>query len=330
VGYDVVFDPDGIVETYVTEPGIKIMCCSKIMPEPFVPAQGSNGISGFHPAQQIAYLYPLSKNQAGDLWPRELVAALRQKGLKDSFSYHYSRNEFAIEDWTLTRLSGNTGGRSRQRTTNSGPSVHVHPQAAAALLAEQSRPEPSRLQATGENAPLPKSHLFRPGSSDFESSLSAGYVGRYREPAELLRRTPETESLLEAEPFVRAELDTESSRPLLVLLGVRDTPTGPDRLLDRLRALAGLAKPPIQDVEKWYHRLDRLIEKCSTDDLQKVKDAFHHEQIILAEGGGWVRAAEVFLDAVRRMFQARLSSIPPSAAWRSGLRSVSPNVRLWN
>lgn len=121
--------------------------------------------------------------------------------------------------------------------------------------------------------------------------------GHFRQPAELLRRTPNTESLLDVEPFVRAEFDTEATRPLLIMLGVRDTPTGPDRLLDRVRALATVDNPPVYEVEKWYHRLDRLVNKCSTEEFEAIKDAFADEKIILTEGSGWGTAAEVFLAA---------------------------------
>lgn len=121
--------------------------------------------------------------------------------------------------------------------------------------------------------------------------------GNFRQPAELLRRTPDTESLLDVEPFVRAEFDTEATRPLLIMLGVRDTPTGPDRLLDRLRALATVDNPPVYEVEKWYHRLDQLVNKCSTDEFEEIRDAFADEKIILTEGNGWGTATEVFLAA---------------------------------
>lgn len=121
--------------------------------------------------------------------------------------------------------------------------------------------------------------------------------GIYRHPAELLRRTPDTESLLDVEPFVRAEFDTEATRPLLVMLGVRDTPTGPDRLLDRIRALATVENPPVYEVEKWYHRLDQLMNKCSTEEFEAVKDAFTEEKIVLTESNGWGNAAGVFLEA---------------------------------
>ncbi|MEN8494738.1 ATPase, partial [Dehalococcoides sp. THU3] len=72
--------------------------------------------------------------------------------------------------------------------------------------------------------------------------------GEPRQPAELLRRTPETEALLGVESFVAAEIDTETNRPLLQMLGVRDTPTGPDKLLERLRALSKASSPPLHEV----------------------------------------------------------------------------------
>jgi hypothetical protein len=61
----------------------------------------------------------------------------------------------------------------------------------------------------------------------------------HRKPGELMRRTPETESLLDIEPFIHALLDRESSRPILDLLGVRHLPLGPTSLLDRLRVYYG-------------------------------------------------------------------------------------------
>ena len=50
--------------------------------------------------------------------------------------------------------------------------------------------------------------------------------GKCRHPAEMLRRTPDTESLLDVEPFVRAEFDTEATRPLLIMFGVRTHRSG--------------------------------------------------------------------------------------------------------
>jgi len=102
---------------------------------------------------------------------------------------------------------------------------------------------------------------------------------------------------MDVEPFIHGRLDTEFTRPLLKLLGVRDTPTGPDRLLDCLRALAKADKPPVYVVEKWYRRLDQMIETCSTADFEKIKKALCEENIILIEGSGWSKASGVFLSS---------------------------------
>ena len=119
--------------------------------------------------------------------------------------------------------------------------------------------------------------------------------GGYHQPAELLRRTPETESLLDVEPFVRAEFDNETTRPILIMLGVRDNPTGPERLLERLAALAKVSNSPLYEIEKWYHRLDKMLANCSTDELMRVKEAFRDDAIILTETNIWAKAGEVFL-----------------------------------
>jgi hypothetical protein len=121
--------------------------------------------------------------------------------------------------------------------------------------------------------------------------------GFYRKPSEIFRRTPETEPLLDVEPFIAHRYDIESNRDLLILLGVCDTPTGPDRLLDRLRALSKADNPPIHEVDKWYRRLDQILDSCSTEDLAKIKQVFNDEKIILTESGNWKKLSEVFLSS---------------------------------
>lgn len=114
-------------------------------------------------------------------------------------------------------------------------------------------------------------------------------------PADLVRRTPETEALIDVEPFVHGLLDRETTRPLLDLLGVRSTPSGPGRLLDRLRALAKSDKAPAHEVEKWYRRLDQMLDGCSTADAQNIKNAFKAEKLILAQDGTWATSGGIFL-----------------------------------
>ena len=97
------------------------------------------------------------------------------------------------------------------------------------------------------------------------------------------------------ESFVNAELDTEATRPLLILLGVRDKPTGPERLLDRLQALSGSRPPLLPEVQKWCHSLDRLFDRCSTEEINAIKTAFGDNRMILTEQDNWASTEEVFL-----------------------------------
>ncbi len=119
--------------------------------------------------------------------------------------------------------------------------------------------------------------------------------GFHRKPGELLRRTPETEWLMDVESFVHGFVDREITRPLLDLIGVRSTPTGPDRLLDCLRALAKADSPPVHEVEKWYSRLDQMVDTCSTEDFEKIRQAFQSEKLILTKNSVWEVTPAVFL-----------------------------------
>ena len=82
--------------------------------------------------------------------------------------------------------------------------------------------------------------------------------GKPRTPAELLLRTPETEPLMNIESFVRADLDTAASKPLLKLLGVRDTPADSGKFLGRLGGLAKLREGNrfLGDIVRLYEALD--------------------------------------------------------------------------
>ena len=119
--------------------------------------------------------------------------------------------------------------------------------------------------------------------------------GFLQKPEDLFRRTPKTEALMDVEPFVDGNLDREATRHLLDLVGVQSTPTGPGRLLDRVRALAQAEVSPIQEVEKWYRRLDGMLVACSTEDAQEIRRAFRFEKLILTQNGVWEGAAGVFL-----------------------------------
>ena len=85
---------------------------------------------------------------------------------------------------------------------------------------------------------------------------------------------------MDVEPFINGHLDNETTRPLLKLLGVGDIATGPDRLLSRLQALANAENPPAHEVEKWYRRLDQMVDSCSTEDFNNIRSEFSNEKTL--------------------------------------------------
>lgn len=118
-----------------------------------------------------------------------------------------------------------------------------------------------------------------------------------RKPFEVLRRTPQTEALLDVEPFLPAEVDTESNRPLFNALRVRKTPSGPEQILQRIQALSESDNPPLDELDKWYRKLDSLLPSCTTADAAAVTEAFESEELIYSAAHGWLKSGEVFLSA---------------------------------
>lgn len=155
--------------------------------------------------------------------------------------------------------------------------------------------------------------------------------GNYRQPAELMLRTPETEPLMDVEPFVDARLDTEASRPLLKMLGVRNTPSGPKQILERLRALAQATKPPVMELAKWYQRLDALFEHCSTSDQQDVVSIFQNEALIFTEDGTWQTSGAVYIIADENDAPGAAlihSSVNHLSLWRRIYINERPTIEL--
>ena len=100
---------------------------------------------------------------------------------------------------------------------------------------------------------------------------------------------------MDVEPFVHASLDTESTRGLLDLLGLQSEPTGPERILNRLRALAQSEEPPTGEVDKWYGRLDAVLLNASTQDVVNIRQLFQTEKLVLSEWSGWMISSAVYL-----------------------------------
>lgn len=124
--------------------------------------------------------------------------------------------------------------------------------------------------------------------------------GSPRKPAELFRRTPETEPLLDVELFVDPRLDTDATRPLLDLLGVRSVPTGPEKIVEFLQTLAKIPKisPTIvADACKWYARLDQMTTSLDTESMTTLREAFDQERLILTNDEDWTTLNSVFIRA---------------------------------
>lgn len=222
---------------------------------------------------------------------------VKQRGLQGTVSYPYVTNYFVIHDWDFN------DSYWRHWESMSNDDDHVWSRIVERIL---SMPESFWSEATNARA----LHIAtnRSKSAITREPLLPAWIlklrdlrclpdtrGFYHKPGDLLRRTPETEALIDVEPFVSALFDREATRPLLDLLGVRSIPTGPDRLLDCLRALSKAENPPAHEVEKWYRRLDQLIDDCSTTDLQNIRQAFLSENLILTVGGSWATSRTVFL-----------------------------------
>lgn len=227
----------------------------------------------------------------------QLATEAQARGLRGALYYPYVTNEFVIEDWDF----GADYWKHWESLSKSDPGVWA--KVAGKILDQRdtywSRASSARLSqvaTTGSTRSLTSEPLLvdwllklraKPCLPDTRNVIQVS--------ADLLRRTPETEALIDVEPFVHGLLDRETTRPLLDLLGVRSTPSGPGRLVDRLRALAKSDKAPAHEVEKWYRRLDQMLDGCSTTDAQNIKNAFKAEKLILAQDGTWVTSGGVFL-----------------------------------
>ncbi|WEK58845.1 MAG: hypothetical protein P0Y52_04740 [Candidatus Brevundimonas phytovorans] len=240
---------------------------------------------------------PLVQKRQSVYGRQQLTAEAQARGARGLLYYPYVTNQFVIEDWDFS------SDYWRHWEALSKADAGIWAKIAGKILDQRdaywSRAVSARLSqvaTTGSTRSVTSERLL----ADWLMKLRAKPClpdtrNIIQLPADLVRRTPETEALIDVEPFVHALLDRETTRPLLDLLGVRSTPSGPGRLLDRLRALAKSDKAPAHEVEKWYRRLDQLLDGCSTADAQNIRTAFKAEKLILAQDGTWVTSGGAFL-----------------------------------
>jgi len=251
----------------------------------------SSGRSG------LQTMAPLVQKRQSLYGRQQLTAEAQARGARSALYYPYVTNQFVIEDWDFP------ADYWRHWEVLAKTDAGIWTKIVGKILDQRdtywSRAVSARLlqvATTGSTRSISSERLL----TDWLLKLRAKPClpdtrNMVQLPADLVRRTPETEALIDVEPFVHGLLDRETTRPLLDLLGVRSTPSGPGRLLDRLRALAKSDKAPAHEVEKWYRRLDQMLDGCSTVDAQNIRTAFKTEKLILAQDGTWVTSGGVFL-----------------------------------
>ena len=247
---------------------------------------------------RIRAFAPLSQTRTRIRGRERLRERLSLRGLRGDLQFRYSSDQFVVEDWDFT-----TSHWEQWESQARGDDAFW-----SALLSRiLEQPSSFWSGATSARAIQVATNGYKRAVT--QESLIPEWVIRFRDlpcladtwgqprqPAEIFRRTPATEPFHGVESFVKAELDTEATRPLLVLLGVRDKPTGPERLLERLRALTFSHPPLLTEVQKWCRSLDQLFDRCSTEEIQATKTAFANNKLILTEQEEWASAEEVFLN----------------------------------
>ena len=97
-----------------------------------------------------------------------------------------------------------------------------------------------------------------------------------------------------------AELDDSSDKKdLLRKLGVRDSATSWEKVVDRLRGLTMIndTMRVLTDVLRLYEALDRITMRCSADDLNELRAVFASEGLILSNSLEWFSSGELSLHA---------------------------------
>lgn len=250
-----------------------------------------------------------------------LTVEARDRGFRGELNSLYVTNSYYIEDWDFptdcwTYWDGVAPSRPQiwgmvaERVLGQGEAYWSKAAGARASQAATT----GTIRALSQHTFLPAWLIKLRQKACLPDTREQQHV-----PADLLRRTPETEYLLDIEPFVHGRLDREANRPLLDLLGVRRTPDGPARLIERLRVLAKSTRAPAHEVEKWYRRIDQLIDTASSGELQTIKDMFRGEKVILAHDGTWVTSETVFL-------MASEEDVPGAALIRASVADLT----LWH
>ncbi|CTQ45310.1 sacsin N-terminal ATP-binding-like domain-containing protein [Roseibium aggregatum] len=320
LGHSILFDNDGSLEIILPDDWAErcllhgdytkhFKSCSKEEWDNWI-SSGRSGLLSFVPFKETYSRY----------WTRRSIDdELSKRAYQGPFSPRYSHPSFSLTDWDFEQ----TIWQHWEKLEEELPSIWAivaerilsetfsrTSHATATVQEQASNGHTSRCVRTGLAPTWVMRLRNKPCLKDAH--------GIHRKPEELLMRAPQTEALLDVEPFIHGTLDTERNRSLLKLLGVSDRPTGPEKLLLRLKALASAEIPPAHEVDKWYRRLDQLVDGCSTEMFHKIRSDFETKELILSDKGSWENKYGIFLSS-------DAEEVPHAPLVRSSVRDLT----LW-
>ena len=296
----VLFDEDGKLEDLLPEDRRKSQLLHNDYSKPFISCSRSDWKEWIASGRaKIRTFVPMIPTSTHYYSKEKIEREGHRRGLYEVFSYPYKKERFIVEDWDfdedcwdhweeLAASDGNLWVRLAELLLDQ-EEIHWINARSARFFQETANGSKKSLTATPILPQWARRLRDLPCLPDEH--------GIPHRPVDLLRLTSKTAPVTGVEPFIANRLDQVATRPLLNLLGVRSTPTGPNHLLERLRALAEGEDTPVHEVEKWYRRLDQMLDSCSTADQQRIKQALRDEKLILTHGGAWTTSATVFISS---------------------------------
>ncbi len=294
----VVYDPKGELEVLLP----KEWCSTHTLYQAYANAWNSctseewtrwikSGRAGF------ASFVPISLRNISFYDRTRMLHEMIKRGFSGTPDFPYKTEHFQLENWDFDEdLWAHWRSISLEDENVWGQVMHQILCQPVEFWGKAKSDKALQIATTGSKRSITNDHLLPDWIIKFrELPCLPDTRGFYCKPSELLRRTPETESLMDVELFLHGRIDNEVTRPLLDLLGVGNVPTGPERLLECLRALSKSDKPPVQEVEKWYRRLDQMADSCSTEAFSNIKKALRDEKIVLTDDSIWTNGSNVFL-----------------------------------
>lgn len=240
---------------------------------------------------------PFNKTSISIYNKNRLESILTERGLTEPPEYQYMRDYFVLDDWDFPDRQWDHW--CELETSNQ----HIWSMIVDNIIMDPLESWKTR-QSTNVHQVSKKNTMRQITSKPVlpawvvklrSKSCLKSTENTYCIPSELLIRNPETDPYFGTDNFVNSLYDTESNYELLIKFGVRESPSGPEKILDRLMDLTTVNDPPIEEVDKWYRLIDSILTRCDTETLLAVKQSFQDHPLILSHNKTWLKSDEVFI-----------------------------------